>query len=182
MYHTGMSTETQSDERDSSQRPGPLEMEGSSSSIGFMLSKVGAAVAEKFHDLVGEFGLVPRQFFVLNLISQHEGESQQAIAESIGVAKSQMVAVVDELEQKKLLERRTNPNDRRQHALYLTKAGLKLRDKTLGAAVELEDYLRSALSEDEADVLVSALRKLAVLDGTPMTVHGALAKKLENDC
>lgn len=181
MYHIHVATETENIASKSTARPGPLEMEGSSNSIGFMLSKVGAAVAAKFGKLVGEFGLVPRQFFVLNLISQHEGESQQAIAESIGVAKSQMVAVVDELEEKKLLERRINPNDRRQHALYLTKAGLKLRDRTLAAAVELEEYLRSALTKNEADVLVSALQKLATLDGTPMTVHGALAEKLE-DC
>lgn len=175
-----MSTDIRSEESESSQRPGPLEMEGSSTSIGFMLSKVGNSVATKFHDLLGEYGLVPRQFFVLNLISQHEGESQQAIAESIGVAKSQMVAVVDELEEKKLLERRINPNDRRQHALYLTKAGLKLRDRTLSAAVELEEYLRSALTKDEAEAVVSALQKLAALDGTPMTVHGALAEKFKD--
>lgn len=181
MYHMGMSAGIESDVNERSQRPGPLEMEGSANSIGFMVSKVGASVADKFGKLVGEYGLVPRQFFVLNLISQHEGESQQAIAESIGVAKSQMVAVVDELEEKKLLERRINPNDRRQHALYLTKSGLKLRDQTLSAAVELEEYLRSALTKHEADVLVSALQKLATLDGTPMTVHGALAEKLE-DC
>lgn len=176
-----MSAETTTDTSSSTPRPGPLEMEGSANSIGFMLSKVGAAVAGKFGRVVGEYGLVPRQFFVLNLISQHEGESQQAIAESIGVAKSQMVAVVDELEQKKLLERRVNPSDRRQHALYLTKTGLKLRDQTLSAAIELEEYLRSTITKDEADVLVSALQKLAVLDGTPMTLHGALAEKLE-DC
>lgn len=181
MYHMAMFADTQSDIRETGQRPGPLEMEGSASSIGFMLSKVGASVAGEFGKLVGEYGLVPRQFFVLNLISQHEGESQQAIAESIGVAKSQMVSVVDELEQKELLERRINPNDRRQHALYLTTAGAKLCEETLAAAVELEEYLRSALTKREADVLVSALQKLASLDGTPLTVHGVLAEKLE-DC
>lgn len=107
-------------------------------SIGFMLSKVGNAVSERFGQIVGEFGLVPRQFFVLNLIHQHEGESQQAIAESIGVAKSQMVAVVDELETKGMLERRANPADRRQHALFLTKAGHKMRETALAAAQEHE--------------------------------------------
>lgn len=161
--------------------PGPLEMKGAKDSIGFMLSKVGNAVSERFASIVGEYGLVPRQFFVLNLISEHQGESQQAIAESVGVAKSQMVAVVDELEEKGMLERRANPDDRRQHALYVTKRGMELRDKARGAAQQHERWIRAQISSDEAKVVLAALQKLAIAEGTPLGVHGTLAKKLADN-
>lgn len=154
-----------------------LVMEGSQDSIGFMLSKIGMAVSERFGQVVGQFGLVPRQFYVLNLICQHEGESQQAIAESVGVAKSQMVAVVDELEAKGLLERRVNPSDRRQHALYMTGAGLKARETALAGAVEFEGMIRSALTAAEAEIVIGALHKIAAMDGTPLNLHGSLTEK-----
>ena len=156
----------------------PLEMSGAKDSIGFMLSKVGGAMSDLFAKTVAEFGLTPRQFFVLNLICQHEGKSQNAIGESIGVAKSQMVAVVDELEKKSLLERRVNPDDRRLHALYLTKAGTDLREQTFAAAVAHEQSLRALLTAKEAETMLVALQKLATADGTPLGVHGSIADKL----
>lgn len=158
--------------------PSPLEMKGAKDSIGFMLSKVGNSVSERFASIVGEYGLVPRQFFVLNLISEHQGESQQAIAESVGVAKSQMVAVIDELEQNGLLERRANPDDRRQHALYVTERGMELRDEARGAAQQHERWIRAQIGAAEAKVVLDALQKIALADGTPLGIHGTIAKKL----
>lgn len=166
------------EKQDDCAAPGPLEMKGAKESIGFMLSKVGNAVSERFASTISEYGLVPRQFFVLNLISEHQGESQQAIAESVGVAKSQMVAVIDELEEKGMLERRANPDDRRQHALYVTKRGMELRDVARGAARQHERWIRDQVSAEEAEVVLAALQKIAVAEGTPLSVHGTIAKKL----
>ncbi|MGH2905242.1 MAG: MarR family winged helix-turn-helix transcriptional regulator [Solirubrobacterales bacterium] len=158
--------------------PGPLEMEGAKDSIAFMLSRVGASVAEQFAASMSEHGLVPRQFLVLNLISAHEGESQTAISASIGVAKSRMVSVIDELESKKLVERRVNPFDRRQHALFLTKAGRELRDRARESAAELEERIRGLLSASGAKSLLDSLHKVAEIDDTPPGIHPGLAKKL----
>ncbi|MBJ7355218.1 MAG: winged helix-turn-helix transcriptional regulator [Thermoleophilaceae bacterium] len=159
----------------------PLVMQGATESIGFMLSKVGNAVSSRFGEILSEYELVPRQFFVLNLICQHEGESQQAIAGSIGVAKSQMVSVVDELEAKGYLERRVNPDDRRQHALFVTKSGKAMQEKAINAAREHELAVRSVLSKAEAETLLGALHKIAELDGTPIGVHASIAAKLKDE-
>ncbi len=56
----------------------------------------------------------------MNVVDAAAGQSQQAIAEAIGAPPSRMVAIVDELEQRGLIERRPHPSDRRVHALYLT--------------------------------------------------------------
>jgi DNA-binding MarR family transcriptional regulator len=156
----------------------PLVMQGATESIGFMLSKVGGALSARFAEILQDFDLVPRQFFVLNLICQHQGESQQAIAGSIGVAKSQMVSVVDELESMGFIERRVNPDDRRQHALFVTPSGEAMQEKAINAARAHETSLRALLSKDEADTLLGALHKLAGIDGSPLGVHGSIAAKL----
>lgn len=171
MYHMRMAVEKKSEEA-------PLVMQGATESIGFMLSKVGGAVSTRFGEILDEFGLVPRQFFVLNLICQHEGESQQAIAGSIGVAKSQMVSVVDELESKGFLERRVNPIDRRQHALFVTKSGKAMQETAIDAAQAHEAAIRSVLTKAEAEVVLGALQKLATVDGSPLNVQTSIAEKL----
>jgi DNA-binding MarR family transcriptional regulator len=172
MYHMQMAVEKNSE-------GAPLVMQGATESIGFMLSKVGTSMSARFGEILSEFKLVPRQFFVLNLICQHQGESQQAIAGSIGVAKSQMVAVVDELEAMGFIERRVNPDDRRQHALFVTKSGEAMQDKAITAARNHEASLRARLSAKEADTLLAALHKLAGIDGTPLGVHGSIAEKFK---
>ena len=173
MYHKFMAVEKSSE-------GAPLVMQGATESIGFMLSKVGTAVSARFGELLHEFGLVPRQFFVLNLICQHQGESQQAIAGSIGVAKSQMVSVVDELEAKGYIERRVNPDDRRQHALFVTKKGSAMQETAIEAASAHEASMRELLTKAEADTLLGALQKLASADGTPLGVHGSIAEKFKD--
>jgi DNA-binding MarR family transcriptional regulator len=159
----------------------PLVMQGATESIGFMLSKVGTSVSARFAEILHAFDLVPKQFFVLNLICQHQGESQQAIAGSIGVAKSQMVSVVDELEAKGFLERRVNPDDRRQHALFVTASGKAMQEEAIDAARNHEGALRAKLSKTEAETLLGALHKLASIDGTPLGVHGSIAEKFKDD-
>jgi DNA-binding MarR family transcriptional regulator len=156
-------------------------MAGAHESIGFLLSRVGASVSEQFAAAVSEHGLVPRQFMALNIISEHEGESQQAVSESIGVPKSRMVGVIDELEEKGLVERRVNPYDRRQHALFLTDAGRKMRDKARQTAVEHEARIRAVLSPAAAKQVLAALQKIAELDDTPPGIHPGLAKKFDID-
>jgi len=49
--------------------------------------------------------------------------TQQALANALGTLPSRLVALVDELESKGLLERRPSDNDRRSYALHLTQAG-----------------------------------------------------------
>ena len=56
--------------------------------------------------------------------SAAEGQSQQAIGERLQIPPSRMVAFVDALEARSLLERRHNPHDRRTRELHLTEAGV----------------------------------------------------------
>src|SRR5580698_5594651 len=92
-------------------------------SVGFMLSTIGYAVSSGFSEILAPLGLEPREFALLRAVSTTEGQSQQAIGERLGIPSSRMVAFVDALEGRGLLERRHNPADRRARALYLTDEG-----------------------------------------------------------
>ena len=53
----------------------------------------------------------------MRFVAASEGQSQQALAERLGIPPSRMVALVDQLEEMGLLERRPDPEDRRVRGL-----------------------------------------------------------------
>ena len=71
-------------------------------------------------------GIDPREFLLMRFVAASEGQSQQALAERLGVPASRMVALVDHLEDAGLVERRPNPEDRRIRGLHLTRKGVGL--------------------------------------------------------
>ena len=88
--------------------------------VAFVLTQLGTLAAMGFAEQLAPLGLTPAHAGLLRAVAADPGRSQQAVATELGVLPSRLVALVDELEQDGLLERRRNPGDRRHHALHLT--------------------------------------------------------------
>ena len=80
-------------------------------------------MAHMFADALEPLGLRPPHFGVLTLIDSHPGSTQQELVDRSMIDPSSMVAVIDELEELGLAERRAHPGDRRKHAVHLTADG-----------------------------------------------------------
>ena len=91
----------------------------------FLLSQVGAHASAAFAERLAPLNLAPPHAGILWVIREADGLSQQALGDKLGMFPSRLVLLLDELEQRGLIERRDNPADRRSYALYLTKAGLE---------------------------------------------------------
>ena len=89
----------------------------------FLLTQLGAHAAEQFAGRIAAIGLTPPLAGLLRAIVTVPGQSQQALARHLRTQPSRIVAFVDDLEGRELIERRRNPQDRRLHALYLTPKG-----------------------------------------------------------
>jgi DNA-binding MarR family transcriptional regulator len=137
---------------------GPVAGDRAPSSVAFLLSQVGIHASRRFAERLAAIDLQPPFFRVLNVVDAAEGLSQQAIAEAIKAPPSRIVAIVDELEQRGLVERRPNPVDRRVHALYLTSNGSKLLAQGREIAAEHEDELTRGMSKADRTRLVSLLQ------------------------
>jgi DNA-binding MarR family transcriptional regulator len=146
------------------------------SNLAFLLSQVGTYAARRFSACIAEADMHPPQFRLLNVVDAAEGRSQQAIAEAIGAPPSRMVALVDELEQRGLVERRPHPGDRRIHALYLTAEGRKALARGRKLAGEHEAELTRGMSAAERRRLTALLRKLVEAQGIGHGVHPGLAE------
>ena len=85
-----------------------------STDIGFLLAKLHAAGSVLNNAALAEFGLKERSYSVLALACGNLGPTQRELAEFLSLDPSQIVALIDELEQRGLVERKPGPSDRRQ--------------------------------------------------------------------
>jgi DNA-binding MarR family transcriptional regulator len=143
--------------------------------VGFLLSSLGYAVSRRFHRLLAPLELEPREFALLRAVCVAEGQSQQAIGERLQIPPSRMVAFVDALERRGLLERRPNPNDRRARELHLTEDGHALLSRAFVLAAELERELCAELSGEQREQLLELLERVGERVGVDAGAHAALA-------
>ncbi|MDQ1374155.1 MAG: hypothetical protein QOJ09_1493 [Actinomycetota bacterium] len=144
-------------------------------SIGFLISKLGVTTAHAFAETLAPLGIDPRHFGILRIIAMSDGPSQQRLGEALAVPASRMVALIDDVEERGLVERRRNPNDRRAHAIHLTAKGRKLYDRAVEKAGAFEEKLFAGLSEAERTQLLELLRRVAMSQtGVPVGSHPGL--------
>ncbi len=147
------------------------------SSLAFLLSQVGIHAARQFAERLEEVDLQPPLFRVLNLVDAAEGRSQQAIGEAIQVPPSRMVALVDELEERGLVERRPNPADRRIRALFLTRKGRQKLARGREIASAHEEQLTVGMATADRESLTRLLQQIVDTPTIGRGVHPGLARR-----
>jgi DNA-binding MarR family transcriptional regulator len=148
---------------------------------GFLLVQLGTHAHRRFADRLAGLDLHPRHFGMLSHLGAAEGQSQQALSMALGIHRSAVVALVDDLEHRGLAERRPDPSDRRAYALYLTPPGRAVLVDLERIAREHEAELLSALSASERSQLISLLRRVAESQGLAAGVHPNLAPRAGDD-
>jgi DNA-binding MarR family transcriptional regulator len=143
-------------------------------SVAFMLSSLGYAISRRFHAVLEPLDLEPGEFALMRAVAANDGEPQNALAERLHISPSWMVAIVDDLEKRGLLERRPHTRDRRVRTLHLTAAGTKLMKQAERKAQEFDRQVTEPLSETEIEQLLDLLQRVAAgLDLQP-GAHAAL--------
>jgi DNA-binding MarR family transcriptional regulator len=152
-----------------SEQPSPARW--LSQRAGFLLVQLGTNEHRRFAERLAPRDLHPRHFGMLSHLAAAEGKSQQALSTALGIHRSAVVALVDDLEDRGLAERRRDPHDRRAYTLYLTPPGRELLADLERAADERETELLTALNASERSQLISLLRRIAESQGLAAGVH-----------
>ncbi len=147
---------------------------------GFLLAQLGTHAHQRFAERLAELDLHPRHFGMLSHLAGSEGQSQQALSNALAIHRSAVVALVDDLEQRGLAERRRDPLDRRAYTLYLTPKGRRVLADLEGLAQEQEGELLAALGASERSQLISLLQRLAESQGLLAGVHPDLEPHAES--
>jgi DNA-binding MarR family transcriptional regulator len=150
---------------------GPASSPAKRTDVAFLLAQLGAHAAELFKERAAALEFTRPQAGLLRLIARQPGQSQQALAATLGTPPSRLVALADDLERRGLIERRRNPVDRRNYALHLTDPGRAALRELSAAAAEHEAAITEPLAADERAQLHRLLTTLAAAHGLTPGVH-----------
>lgn len=105
--------------------------------------------------------LSPSQFNILNVLRDHpEGTTQIELSRKLIMHRSNVTGMIDRLEQRRLVARRDNPDDRRAYRIVLTKDAHKLLDEVLPAYYGAAEAVFATFSQKRSRELAEELAAL----------------------
>jgi DNA-binding MarR family transcriptional regulator len=128
--------------------------------LGYLLKHAQLRLAELAEPLYAPLGITGRQLALLTLFGAGPPLSQQDGAARLGIDRTTMVALVDELEAKGLVRREVAPGDRRKRLVTLTAEGERVREAGDEVTREAEALLLEPLAGEDADRLRAALHRV----------------------
>jgi DNA-binding MarR family transcriptional regulator len=118
-----------------------------------LMIKLGRITMHRFTEALAPYGLRPRHLAALIELRDHGELSQQSLCGRLHVDPTNLVEILNELEDKGYAMRRRDPEDRRRHRVEVSKKGLAVIDKVGTAMDGVEDELLADLDAgDRADL------------------------------
>src|SRR2546423_10743363 len=126
-----------------------------------LLKRVGFNAKQHSFDEYEKAGLSPYHHAILALLDEGVPETQAAIADSLGYDRGTLVGLLDELEERGLVERKRDPDDRRRHLVRLTSDGKRTLGQLRALAARLENEFLAPLNAEQRASLHALLLELA---------------------
>ncbi len=109
-------------------------------------------------------GLSMWGYSVLVALDRSAIRTQAALAEAIGADKTRIIAILDKLQEKGLIERVADPEDRRARLLAITKDGRRVKEATQAAIQRGEERWLGTLSSADRATFLRVLQELSGVD------------------
>src|SRR5690625_5753392 len=142
--------------------PTPLRDTVQAQEIQFHTARLAARGNNHANELLAELDLNVRQFSVLALAASDLKPTQREMSAYVALDPSQIVALVDALEDRNLVKRETDPRDRRSKNIVATSEGEKLYRRARMITMTAEDHIMTKLTAEERDQLRALLTKVAL--------------------
>ena len=136
----------------------PIELLQSPS---FLLKRLGTIAKEKTVDAFESAGATAYSYAVLAVLEEGTRETQATIADALCYDRSYLVGLLDELEERGLIERRRDPDDRRRHIVSMTTSGRKELARLRAVHETVDADMFATLTAAERKTLEGLLAKVA---------------------
>ena len=127
----------------------------------FLMARAASTGSSAANRMLAELELKVRHYSVLALACGEEQLTQRELSQFLVLDPSQIVAILDDLERRGAVERRTDPRDRRSKIIAPTAAGRELYARARVLVENSTAESLSPLSPAEREELSRLLKKVA---------------------
>lgn len=136
----------------------------------FLLAAASASASAGFHTIVRQHGLRVPEWRVLACLHDRDGQMVTRLAALALMEQSAMTRVVERMEERGLVRRRSDSRDRRRVRVFLSDEGRALLGPLLLLAREQEAQVMQSLPPDQRAALKPMLASLlSALPGNPLS-------------
>ncbi len=128
--------------------------------VGYHVRQAQMAIFTDFDAALGELGVSPGIFALLVIIDANPGLKQTLLADAARLDRSTLVPALDKLEQRRMVERRAAPGDRRSNGIFLTADGADLLNAARRAVRRHETRLARDFAPGERATLIGLLARI----------------------
>lgn len=128
--------------------------------VGYHLRRASGAFGADFSRALAGTGMRQVLLGILLIVANNPGANQGSVGRALGIQRANMVALINDLVDRGLIDRKTAEGDRRAFALTITAKGRKLLDECLARIAEHEAEMLSDLTAAERETLIDLLGRI----------------------
>ena len=125
-----------------------------------LMIKLGRITMHRFTEALEPFGIRPRHVAALIELRDHGQLTQQALCGQLHLDPTNLVAILNELEQRGYATRRRDPEDRRRHLVEVSKRGIAVIEKVSAVMDGVEDELLDGFEPAQREQLEGLLTSM----------------------
>jgi DNA-binding MarR family transcriptional regulator len=128
--------------------------------VPFLLFRASQASLLLANQMLAGIGLCARQAGILTMVTELEPMTQKALADALGIDRTTMVALLDDLEDKRYVIRQRHPRDRRAFLVHPTDPGRTAKAEAVKILDEQQRRFLAPLTRAERRQLADLLTRL----------------------
>jgi DNA-binding MarR family transcriptional regulator len=130
--------------------------------LGYQLKLVSQLTYREFQARLEPFGITPFHYLVLCCLWQEDGLATSGIAEKLQQLGATLTGVLDRMEERGMVRRERDPQDRRIWRVWLTEEGKSLREVLPPIAAEALEKFLTGVSARDRERLSKILARIVV--------------------
>jgi DNA-binding MarR family transcriptional regulator len=128
--------------------------------VDFHIRSAWHAIARMYNQQAAEYDATMAMGFVLLNIDSEEGAPATKIAPQMGLEARSLTRILKTLEERGIIQRKGDVNDKRSVRIYLTKEGKKRKEKARETVLRFNEALRQEVSDDKLNTFFEVIQKI----------------------
>jgi DNA-binding MarR family transcriptional regulator len=139
-----------------------VDLTGLTELLGYQIRQAQTASFRDLQEPFRKVGITPGEFSLLTIVRDNPQVRQTDLVDVYGLDKSTLSIAVKRLVDRGFVEPKKIPSDRRFHGLSMTADGMSVLGTVTKIIADQEKRMEQVLSAEEREVLMTALRRIAV--------------------